>query len=440
MQVVIVILFVGVVMAILAVFVIASAKKTSETWRTAARRLKLRHYPGNMLNPGVITGTFHTHQVKISTFNRSSGQNSTRYTKFRITYGKPINFKFKLSKQNLLHNFGKIFGMEDIQIGDDSFDDRVLVQGADHLSIVRFLTAPRRNLIKSAMHSLTDLKITNRYIEANIRGTLDNSIIIIGHTERVADLADILSRKRKKRHPIKQAKRARSRGDINKAVKILKEAKLEEQEDKLEAMELQGEMLYIADKKKEAAETFKQLAKEMPGDKHAEEWQLVASGAVKQATQAQRIDNKSAKEPNVETSKKSKATIKTPAASNTLTAEDICNKIFNSGLSTFDATKVFEEQYNNSAITWEATLISAFEFSFDFVFKNSSGVKATFELMELKSEYTTAKIKAIVHFPKDQLENLKKLKESKVSFSGKLINIDALMKNIFITDGEIRKT
>ena len=181
-----------------AFIVLASAKQTRANWLDATHRLKLRHYPGNIFNPGVIAGTYHTHHVQISTFSSGSGKNSQTYTKFHIRYDQPIKFKLKLTKQNLFHSFGKMFGMEDIQVGDNSFDKKVLVQGADHLALVRFLTAPRRNMIKSAMRAFPDLKITDQYIEANIRGIVSKANIIVKNTENLADLADILSKKQKR--------------------------------------------------------------------------------------------------------------------------------------------------------------------------------------------------------------------------------------------------
>ena len=408
-------IFAGIAVGII-VIVAKSAEKTRENWKEAARQLQLHHYPGNIFNPGTISGEYHTHRLKITTYSKSSGNNSQTYTKFHITYNKPLKFMFRLTKQNLLHSFGQIFGMRDIKVGDKSFDKSVLVQGPDHLAITRFLTAPRRKYIKTAIQGLPDVTITNKYIEANLKGTVKSTHIITGYVKNLTQLADALSRKRKKDHPIKQAKRARSEGNIDKAVDILKQAEFMENEDKLEAMELEGEMHYIADKKQDAAKTFKGLTLEMPDDHQAQEWAKIASDT---------------------TSESEKSTTPPSPTDTPATKDELCNKLFNSALSTFDVTKVFEKEYKGLEIEWEGTLISAFEFSFDFVFKNSTGVKATFEIMEMKSEYTTAKIKAIVHFSKDQLKILKESKSKKITFTGKLLSIDALMKNIFITDGKL---
>jgi len=402
------------------ILVVKSAEKTRENWKEAARQLKLHHFPGNIFNPGTITGEYHTHKIKVTTFSKSSGENSQTYTKFRITYDKPQKFMFRLTKQSLLHSFGEVFGMRDIKVGDKSFDKSVLVQGPDHLAITRFLTAPRRKHIQAAIQGLPDVTITNKYIEANIKGTVKPTYIVIGYIKKITELADALSRKRKADHPIKKAKRARSEGDINKAVEILKKAEFDKHEDKIEAMELTGEMHYIADEKREAAESFKGLTIEIPDDNQAKEWAKIASESSSETT-----EKKTSEEP-------------APSpASKSVTKDDLCNKLFNSSLSTFDVTRVFEKEYKNTNIEWQGTLISAFEFSFDFVFKNCSGVKATIELMELKSEYSTNKIKAIVHFPKEKLDQLKKSKDKTITFSGKLLSVDALMKNIFITDGKI---
>lgn len=425
MEAVIFIMFIGAVIVGLGFISVVSAKQIRVSWQTAAKRLKLRHYPGNIFNPGIIVGTYDTHHVKISTFSRGTGKDSQTYTKFSLNYAKPLKFKFRLTKQNILHSFGKIFGMEDIETGDESFDKKVLVQGADHLALIRFLTAPRRKMIKSAMRAFPELIITDKYIEANIQGMLSNENRIVSNTSNLADLANILSRKRKKHHPLKKAKRARADGNIAEAVKILRNSELKEPEDKLEAMELHGEMLYIGNHTEKAKDTFKKLVSELPNDHQAKAWHELSSTA------------ENSKEPE-EILTPDKISSDDYQKERTITSEDLCHELFASGLSTFDATCRFEEKYLKKDVQWSAKLISSFAFSFDFVFKDCEGIKATFELLELKSEHTTAKIKAIVHFPKDHLETLKKLSGQKITFSGKLVSIDALMKNIFISEGVLK--
>jgi len=125
---------------------------------------------------------------------------------------------------------------------------------------------------------------------------------------------------------------------------------------------------------------------------------------------------------------------KTPSS---LDPETLCNALFSSGVSTFDSTRKFEEEFTDKDVSWEGTLISASSFSFDFVFKNTKGVKATFDLLEMETGYSTSKIKAVVHFPEDQLEKLKDLINQKMKFSGKLVSVAPLVKNIFVSEGKL---
>ena len=90
-----------------------------------------------------------------------------------------------------------------------------------------------------------------------------------------------------------------------------------------------------------------------------------------------------------------------------------------------------------SLVEWEGDLISASEFSVDFVFKNKSGVKATFEIQKQSSARDSGKIIVIVHFPKDQLEALRKSLRRKTRFSGKLLGVDGLMKKVFLAEGRL---
>jgi hypothetical protein len=57
------------------------------------------------------------------------------FTRFRAPYVNADNFRFKLYNQSAFSWLGKYFGMQDIIIGDQLFDDAFVIQGTDEAKV-----------------------------------------------------------------------------------------------------------------------------------------------------------------------------------------------------------------------------------------------------------------------------------------------------------------
>ena len=80
-----------------------------------------------------------------------------------------------------------------------------------------------------------------------------------------------------------------------------------------------------------------------------------------------------------------------------------------------------------------------YTYSTDFVFGKEGGVKATFELEEFKPEgsFMPIRIKAVAAFPKTEFAKLDKASGKKFRFRGKLLKIEPIAREIFLSSGSI---
>jgi hypothetical protein len=397
--------FIVFIVIIVGVGLFIAAKKSAETaranWQSAARILNLMHVPGSAFSPGTIAGIYGGHRVGVSTFTKGSGKNSSKFTKFRITYQNPVGFHFTLKKQGVLHSFGKMLGMQDIETGDKSFDDAALVQGVDRQAILRFLIAPRRQAILAALAAFHEVIITDQSIEINIRGMQKDPSTIVAHIRRIAQLADAMAGV----HRVSAGKEDEPR--VRKKL----------------PPELPAARLRKNRPARPPARTG--IHRETPPPLNPP----APPPVMEKPTHPPDNDARPA-EP----------TEKAPppsAPSKSIAAEEFFERVFDSRLGALNSTRMFENEYMGSLVEWEGDLISASEFSVDFVFKNKSGVKATFEIQKQSSARDGGKIIVIVHFPKDQLEALKKSLRRKTRFSGKLLGVDGLMKKVFLAEGRL---
>ena len=55
---------------------IKSAKVTKQNWAYVAKKLNMKYFMGSAFNPGIITGEYHGHHVKVETVTKGSGDSS----------------------------------------------------------------------------------------------------------------------------------------------------------------------------------------------------------------------------------------------------------------------------------------------------------------------------------------------------------------------------
>ena len=97
------------------------------------------------------------------------------------------------------------------------------------------------------------------------------------------------------------------------------------------------------------------------------------------------------------------------------------------------------EKYKGRRVQWDGILKSAYDFSTDFVFGSGGGIKATLEVYELTpgNSLLRAKIKAVVHFSKEDSAVLKSASGKKVVFQGELLKIEPFAKELYLSSGKV---
>jgi hypothetical protein len=79
----------------------------------------------NVLNS--VNGTLHDCTFQFYEEVQGSGKHQQFYAHIKF-YNTPFNFDFKIGKEHLFSKAGKLFGMKDVEMGDDAFDKRFLLK------------------------------------------------------------------------------------------------------------------------------------------------------------------------------------------------------------------------------------------------------------------------------------------------------------------------
>ena len=117
----------------------------------------------------------------------------------------------------------------------------------------------------------------------------------------------------------------------------------------------------------------------------------------------------------------------------------MCDTLFDTKNSSFDAKRLFEKRYQGKRIEWQGTLRSAESFSYDMVLGSDPGTKGVFEIYELPSTlYGERTVLAMVRLPAEAAETLKDRVGETFTFQGELLKVDGFMRNVFVTDGTMQ--
>ena len=389
------------------------SKKTNEAWATVARQLQLVFQPGQIFSRPRISGIHKGCSVLVTTFSKGSGKNQTTYTRFRVSYPHSLDLGLRLTKQGMLSGIGKFFGTQDIEVGDEGFDDAVVVKGRDPERVKEFLTLSRRMRAARFLTTYQGSCIDDLKVEWERRHVERDSDKMVRMIERMASLANHMTDDRAEDKIIDRAIEARQEGRLDEALQLIQEVPDEHDADARDVHVFQGEILLATRQSQAAAEAFSQVYKEEPEDQEALK---MAEQATKQV------------EP-----------VTTPVeAKSELEVGTVCDTLFAPENMSSEVTELFDKHYCGSSIRWSGTLTGVRTFTFDLVFGNEPGTRAVFEIHQVGGQSFSARpVQAVVQFPEDAEDLLRSKVDSQLTFEGTLVSCDAFMRNLFVGGGKI---
>jgi len=456
-------MFMTIAGVVVAIIVIASQyqNKTKEAWAEAASRLGFRYAPGSWTSSASICGLRNGISVTVDTVSRGSGNSRTTYTRYRARYPKRLGLGLKLTREGFFSGVGKFFGSQDIEVGDTMFDQDVMVKGASATRVREFLTPARRRRIHRFLTSYKGGVIDDEEVRWERAGMERDPFTIVGTVSALVELALSVTREREEDASLTRAMAAQDEGDADEAYSILSESILRrrpampgpvpiavkkverypepvpadpapaepalsetpvcesttpepESESSSAAEErlLQGELLYMAGRRDEARQAFEDVRRDTPGDPEAEAW-LERIGGEHPAPASE------------------------PVAAGP-DAASVCEELFAEGKLSSEVSRLFEERYAGCTVEWSGTLQKSSRYSYDFVLGDGPGIKAVVEIHQMSAGlYGDRKISAVVQLPEGAEADLQGRVGDVVCFRGKLLKVDGLMRNLYVSEGTL---
>lgn len=131
-----------------------------EIWRQLSAEIKATHQPDGFWKRGRVDASAGPWTVTLDTYVVSSNNSSHEYTRIRSPFVNPNGFRFTIYRKGFFSELGKLLGLQDIEIGDEAFDEAFMIKGNDELK-VRDLFADRALRSKIAAQPTLHLTIAD---------------------------------------------------------------------------------------------------------------------------------------------------------------------------------------------------------------------------------------------------------------------------------------
>jgi hypothetical protein len=455
-------------------FVILHERQTRENWRQAAEQLGLRFQGKGLLESKKIEGTLGNSFVTLDTYRRSRGKNSTVYTRLRLHYPQPLGIGLKLTRQGFFNHLIILLGAQDIEVGDEGFDRLAVIKGTDERRVREFLTPARRVRIERLLRNYPEIVIGDDSISLDRHGVIRNTQVLVGLLQSASRVAWHLTADRDEDAAMSAAMEAQDSGRPDEALRMLRE--LQERRSSItpvgddqiidaELVEehlLAGEILEMAGRHGEAASVFDRVRQHSPADTELELWTEHASELARSQTPASiaesprsesarsesarsesarsesaRSESARSESARSESARSESARSESIDANYPVDAAEFCRKVFDTSHSSFAAAQFFEQHYAGRQVVWSGPLRRVERMSYDMVFGDEEACRATVEIHGSPSESYFSAIKAFLKLPPEFAESLRSQVGSEISFRGRLLKLDAFMKNVYVTEGEL---
>lgn len=379
---------------------LANHRTTVAQWTQAAAQLGLDLHTGSMFSYPRMDGLVSDYEVSVGTITKGSGNNQQRYTRFQVQYPS-IDLGLELSRQTKVGGFfRRMVGMQDLEIGDPSFDEAFVVKTNDPDRLAAYLTGQRRSTLSRLLATYPTLKVTDASVLVEVRSVVRDPEVLVSTVRRLVGVGQSLSGQSAE---VDEAVTARAAGDLAEALRRMREA-VEARPDDVERRLQEIDTLAAAGKSDDLDTRMTELERLAPADPEVRGWKQssTASAAQPAVVEEGRI----------------------------VDADAATQDLFGGRQLSFAVRDKFAARYAGGRVHWSGTVKSARSYESDADFGRGPGVKVVATVAGLEHDlFGTTDVDAIVEFP-----GFGAVPErgDLIAFDGTLNAVDPLMRNFTV--------
>jgi hypothetical protein len=121
-----------------------------EIWSQLSREIGAEYEEGGFFKDGKVVLSHRQWEITLDTYTVHTGKSHITYTRMRAPFVNRDGFRFKIYRKNIFSGIGKLFGVQDVEVGDAFFDDQFIIQGEpEHLVRSLLINGMIRQLIQN---------------------------------------------------------------------------------------------------------------------------------------------------------------------------------------------------------------------------------------------------------------------------------------------------
>lgn len=368
--------------------------KGKSAWQEAGMELGIACEAGGILSGPRLQGTVDGIRIEVDTHTQHSGNSSVTYTRYVAWHPAPIGLGLSVARQGAWRGVAKLFGVQDIEVGDPDFDAAVVVKGRDPAAVQAFLTPERRARILHAVADWPKLRIADELVRLETVHVERDGQRLCQTVRGLAAFTAGLSTERAFSPPPTRPRF----GPV-------------------------------------APPAPPPPPPRLPVDAGARDSGLrvrPAGAPPPPAPSAEPPPRPSPAPPALPPEPE-------PARPEPVTGgpalADLCALLFKPGQSGTTAEKIFQNDYAGQVIRWQGQLRSFQRSGYDVVFGSQAMARAVFDTVEVETgRYGARRVQVIAQFPEDHLPRLQALSGKALWFSGRLVRLDGLMRTLYVAD------
>lgn len=426
---------------LIAVIVFVAAKRQldamNSAWQMAAERLGFDFAPGTIRGGPTISGNIDGHAAEIHSYTKSSGKNSSRYTRYSVAFH-AIGIGLRLSRQSGFGQLLKVLGSQDIEIGDPTFDKAFIVQATDPRAARAFLTSGITMALNRLIAVQPHVVVMDDRIVIDHQASVRDAEVLVSTIRRLASAATVLADATESA-ALSELVDERLQGTVPEPHALAAESRTS-----VDSRLSVGEALMAAGTVDIAGRIFDALAGELPADVEVTGWSKHTRG---------RPDGRAAAPPPpapLPPQPDARAGQRPPSARDPV-APDVTDEVdpdldrdplavaidlFGENRLSFETAERFGKTYEGRSVHWTGKVRSAKVVEHDRILGSGPYAKAIIDIASLENDlFGNTVVSAVVALPASALGDLTSGRT--VTFTGSLIGIDALVRNLYVGGGRL---
>ena len=110
-----------------------------DMWSQLSEQIGGDFEKGGFLRKDKVTLTHRQWQITLDTYTVSTGHSAVVYTRLRAPFVNPDGFRFNIHRKHVFSWLPKMFGQQDIEIGEPEFDEAFVIQGTSETNVKALL-------------------------------------------------------------------------------------------------------------------------------------------------------------------------------------------------------------------------------------------------------------------------------------------------------------